>query len=428
MKNQELNIGKAIDFDFNKSYSEFPFDVFPISIQNLIQNASNTVGFNKEYLSAGILSTCATAIGNDTKLFNGSYTSKPILWLAIIGRSGIGKSHPIEFSKQPIENKDKRAYVDFKDLLKDFEQQESKGSKPRYSKHILKDFTPEKLADTLQYNEKGVLIFKDELIGWINSFDQYKKGGDQQLYLELFNGGTLTVDRVTKEPIRVEETNVNIIGGLQPSVLKKLAGNNRGDDGFLARFLFIYPTNPQPFLFTGDHIQEIHLDNYSKLINNLYEASSRILRVPKVIQDVYIDWQHTKVKEYHDDDLETLIQAKLQTYVWRFALILECISQSASHNYSENISIKSLKDAIKLAEYFRLNAFKVNERMLIDNPLDELPLNKLDLYKELPVEFKRIDVLPLFDQFKVKGGSINRFLKSKLFTVPKYGCYKKKYI
>ena len=43
MKNQELNIGKAIDFDFNKSYSEFPFDVFPISIQNLIQNASNTV-------------------------------------------------------------------------------------------------------------------------------------------------------------------------------------------------------------------------------------------------------------------------------------------------------------------------------------------------------------------------------------------------
>lgn len=427
MEQPKINLSSAIDLDITKNNSEFPYQVFPKVIQKLIKNASSTVGFNKEYLSAGILSSSATAIGNSTKIYNGSYFEKPILWLSIIGRSGIGKTHPLNFTKKPIEDKDKHAYIVFKNALQDYEQQESKNNKPRYSTHILKDFTPEKLADNLQYNNKGALIFKDELIGWINSFDQYKKGGDQQLYLELFNGGTLAVDRVTKDPIRVEETNVNIIGGLQPKVLKILGANNRNDDGFLARFLFVYPKNPKPFLFTGEAIDKTHVENYSKLINNLYDAPSGNLKATQPIIDTYISWQHEKVKEYHNDDIETLIQAKLQTYVWRFALILECMSQATSCNYSETVSKKSIDDAIILAEYFRINAFKVCDRMLASNPLDEIATNKLDLYNTLPKEFKRIDVLPLFEEHQVKGGSINRFLKSKIFTSPKYGTYKKKY-
>ena len=180
-------LDKIIDNEFSSSV-DFPTEIFPTQIQALIKDAEKTVGYNPNYLSAGILSVCATALGNTVSLFNGSYSSQPILWLAIIGRQGIGKTHPLNFAKKPMEKKDKDSYIEFKNLLKTYESQEKKDKKPVLKKTLLTDFTPEKLAETLQYNDKGVLIFKDELMGWINSFDQYKKGGDQQKYLEFFNG------------------------------------------------------------------------------------------------------------------------------------------------------------------------------------------------------------------------------------------------
>jgi hypothetical protein len=83
-------------------------------------------------LSAGILSICATAIGNSVTLSNGSYKSSPILWLTIVGRSGIGKTHPLKFAKEPIEIKDKQNYARFKTSMQKFDAQEvKKGEKPK---------------------------------------------------------------------------------------------------------------------------------------------------------------------------------------------------------------------------------------------------------------------------------------------------------
>ena len=428
-KVQENNVqlSDAIDREFNTSLC-FPTDIFPTQIQDLIKDAEKTIGFNSDYLSTGILSICATALGNSVNLFNGSYASQPILWLAIIGRQGIGKTHPLKFAKEPIEKKDKQNYLEFQNLLQNYESQEKKGSKPKYKNTILTDFTPEKLAETLQYNEKGVLIFKDELIGWINSFDQYKKGGDQQKYLEFFNGGTLTVDRVSKDPIRVEKTNVNILGGLQPKKLKELASDGRNDDGFLSRVLFVYPTNLKPNLFSGKAIKDIHVENYNRFILNLYDAPPSTINTTDTQIKIYQQWQHKKVKDCFNDDIETAIQAKLETYVWRLALIIEMMQQSSINEFKEKLSDTSIEKAIRLIEYFRGNALRVFDKILSTSPLEELPSNKIDLFNKLPSEFKREQVLPLFEDHEIRGGSINRFLntKSLFIRLNSKGNYRKK--
>lgn len=421
-------LSNIIDAEFN-SDNNFPTDIFPEAIKDLIKNATNTIGFNSDYLSTGILSICATSIGNTINLFNGSYYSQPILWLAIIGRQGIGKTHPLNFAKKPIEKKDKQNYKIFKELLKTYEGQEKKSNKPKYVNSILTDFTPEKLAEALQNNEKGILIFKDELIGWINSFDQYKKGGDQQKYLEFFNGGTLTVDRVSKEPIRVEKTNVNILGGLQPAKLKELASNGRNDDGFLSRMLFVYPINLKPNKFTGKSIHQDHVNNYNKFILNLYDAPALTLKTNENQIKIFQQWQHQKVEECFNDDLETSIQAKLQTYVWRLVLVIEMMHQAVTNNFTETISDNSIHKALKLIEYFRRNALKVNDKILSTNPLEDLPTNKIDLFNALPIEFKKSDVDILFSDHGIKGGSVYRFLnnKSLFIRVNSKGNYKKKF-
>ena len=418
---------KIIHGEFSSS-GDFPIDIFPSQIQALIKDSENTVGFNKDYLSAGILSICATALGNSVTLFNGSYSSQPILWLAIIGRQGIGKTHPLNFAKNPMEKKDKDSYTEFKGHLKAFESQDKKGRKPVLKKSLLTDFTPEKLAETLQHNDKGVLIFKDELMGWINSFDQYNKGGDQQKYLEFFNGGTLTVDRVSKDPIRVEKTNVNILGGLQPKKLKTLASNGRSDDGFLSRILFVYPRNLKPNKFTGKSIDKIHVENYIKFILSLYDAPACELKTKESQIEIFQHWQHKKVEESFNDDIETSIQAKLETYVWRLTLIIEMMHQVSISKFEDTISDNSINKSIKLIEYFRINALRVFDKMISTNPLEDLPLNKVELFNSLPKEFKRKAVQTSFEQHNVKGGSVNRFLgnKSLFIRLDNLGNYKKK--
>jgi hypothetical protein len=411
-----------------KANHSFPLEIFPDNIQQLIKDAEITEGHNPEYLSAGILSNAATAMGSSFILDNGSYKSQPILWLAIVGRSGGGKTHPLNFAKKPIEEKDKQNYLAFQAEIKKYsESEDKKVSKPNYGKSILGDFTPEKLAENLQHNKKGVLIFKDELIGWINSFDQYRKGSDQQMYLEFFNGGTLSVDRVSKPSIRVERTNINVLGGIQPSALKEMASKNRNNDGFLARFLFIYPTLIKPNLFSGKNIQQKYINDYTNFILNMYNASSIELKASTSQIDIYKKWQHPKAKEYHNDNFQNIIQSKLETYVWRFALIIEVMEQAVSNNFTNTISDTSISKAIKLAEYFRTNALRVFEKISPSTPIDGLTENKASLYKALPKKFKKGEVSSLIKKFNIKGGTVYRFLNNtKLFKrLDGSGNYKK---
>ncbi len=424
---EQLN--DMIDGEYAEDFTHFPTHVFPVQIQELIDNASKTIGFNKDFFSAGILSMSATAIGNSVSLHNGSYFSKPILWQAIIGVRGTGKTHPLNFAKKPLEEIDNAAYIEYKQNLDEYNKGDKKNEKPMYKKMLLADFTPEKLAENLQHNEKGLAIVNDELMKWINSFDQYNKGGDQQLYLNLFNGNVLTVDRVSKEPTRVPETNVNILGGMQPELLKLMALNGRSDDGFLDRFLFVYPDNAEPILFTGLDIIDFHKSNYAKLINNLYGASQRIIHASASNIAIYKEWQHKKVVECQRDNLEAPIQAKLETYVWRLALVIEMMHQASNGSFNNELSDESMLKAINLVEYFRYNALKVHDNILSNNPLANLSENQINTYKELPYEFKREDVLSIFTKHSMKGGTIGRFLSNKILFVhvKSDGHYRKKH-
>jgi len=59
--------------------------------------------------------------------------------------------------------------------------------------------------------------------------------------------------------------------------------------------------------------------------------------------------------------------------------------------------------------------------MISLNLLEDQPLNKIELFKSLPAEFKRKEVMDLFEQHNVQGGSVDRFLSNKsLFNIKPY--------
>ena len=60
------------------------------------------------------------------------------------------------------------------------------------------DATVEAVAPILEANPRGVLLARDELAGWIRSFDRYaggKGGGDAAHWLSMHNGEAVVVDR-----------------------------------------------------------------------------------------------------------------------------------------------------------------------------------------------------------------------------------------
>ncbi|WP_119458536.1 YfjI family protein [Rhodospirillaceae bacterium SYSU D60014] len=104
------------------------------------------------------------------------------------------------------------------------------------------DVTPEALANLHSVNPKGLLLTRDELAGWLDSFGRYSNGGDRALWIEAFGGRSFTVDRVKtgREPITIPHLSVCVLGGIQPDRLAStlMAGD---DDGLASRFLLIWP-------------------------------------------------------------------------------------------------------------------------------------------------------------------------------------------
>ncbi len=105
------------------------------------------------------------------------------------------------------------------------------------------DSTIEKLARILAGSKKGVLQFRDELAAWLEGMSRYSESSARAQWLEMYNGGTVRIDRVSlPEPVIIERALISILGGIQPDRLRSVL--QTPDDGLLARFLFIWPEVP----------------------------------------------------------------------------------------------------------------------------------------------------------------------------------------
>ena len=68
---------------------------------------------------------------------------------------------------------------------------------PKERRFKSNDSTVEKLGDLLVHNPQGMLVYRDELIGLLASWEKEGKEGDKAFYLEGWNGtGSFNIDRI----------------------------------------------------------------------------------------------------------------------------------------------------------------------------------------------------------------------------------------
>jgi hypothetical protein len=95
------------------------------------------------------------------------------------------------------------------------------------------------------------MVFRDELIGLLASWDREGNEGDRAFYLEGFNGtGSFNIDRIGRGSQHVKTLCLSVFGGIQPELLERYLANmanSLDNDGRIQRFqVLVYP-DPVPW-------------------------------------------------------------------------------------------------------------------------------------------------------------------------------------
>ena len=122
----EVLLDKAIELGLSFSDSAFPIGIFPSEIRNIIAEVYECQGFPIDYIASAMLVAIAVGIGNThlVQLKRGWQESE-MLYVALVGRPGTNKSHPLSFAMKPFldfdyqENKlYEQAYSEYENVVR----------------------------------------------------------------------------------------------------------------------------------------------------------------------------------------------------------------------------------------------------------------------------------------------------------------------
>jgi hypothetical protein len=435
-----------------RKINRFPVEVFPLPIQQVITATNENLNFPVDFIGASMLYAVSVAVGNTHSVeVKKGFQESAVLYLAIVGRAGTTKSHPLSFALQPIVEQDKRTYRQYEQKRQQYEQainlskkeREQQAidepTKPVLQKFLLSDFTPEALAEVHKFNKRGIGVYVDELAGWFKNFNRYNKGSEMEFWLSQWSGKPINIDRKTGEPIFIPLPFISVAGTIQNGILNELAKDSRTQNGFIDRILFVIPDNIKKESWSETDLPPIVTENWERVISNLLSLSitnddtlnpsPEVLKFTPEAKKVLFEWQKANTDQCNKAENEALsgIFSKMDMYVLRLALILEMMRFACDESDKQAVSIEAVQGAVKLVEYFKSSAVKVNSILSNASPLDKHPADKQDLYNALPDTFSTETGLQIAEGLGVAERTYKYFLNEKeLFTRIRWGIYQKR--
>ncbi len=262
----------------------FDLDWLPDTFRPWIQDVAERMQCPPDFPAVGALVAVGSLVSRKVGIrpkCQDDWLVVPNLWGGIVGRPGLLKTPALEQPMLPlrrlvVEALDRHALekreheinamlqaqtakIAEKNMaahLKKGDQQSARAeaenivdagaAEPVCRRYETNDPTIEKLGVLLAENPTGLLLFRDELIGFLRGLDREGHEGDRATYLEMWNGtGSFISDRIQRGTVRTPAV-LSILGGIQPDLLtayvREAVRGGQGADGLLQRFqLFVWP-------------------------------------------------------------------------------------------------------------------------------------------------------------------------------------------
>lgn len=275
---QDFGSGQVHDFWERFIVPPFPLNVLPPEVHTYVAVRSEAMGCDPAAAAMSALAVMSGALNHGMSLRMkrlDDWKVSPRLWVLLVGRSSTKKSPPLNKFVEPLEAyesklnaiylKEMEAYKKEQEKEEPDETIEKPNQPPRY---VIGDTTYEKFADILVRNgdKHGLLYKSNEMPGWLASMEQYRSGSGgaaRSFWLQAFDGGPYTVDRIVRGTTHIKNLSASIIGGIQPKRAAELK-SKMTDDGLLQRFL---PVLLRDSVFDGDC--EVYSEGYEVLISQL---------------------------------------------------------------------------------------------------------------------------------------------------------------
>jgi putative DNA primase/helicase len=378
-------------FPKNESAPVFPTDTLPNPVKRLVREASKAIGCPPDAIGLAALVNLGAAIGNARVIQpKRGWTESAAIFGAVVAEPGEKKTAAVKTATDParkLENKLQRKHetdldeyarelreyeVDRKDAARQGVAAPPPPRRPEAERVRINDTTVEAVIPILKENPRGLLLERDELVGWVKGMNQYKAGGkgsERQFWLSAWSNEPVSVDRKGQQaPVSVLKPFIGLIGSIQPDVLPELAENR--EDGMLERFLFAYPETLNS-LWTEDDISEGALVTYRDLYHRLRDLTMTkdedgdpvevAVTFSPDAKAVYVDVYNGHRKEMATPGFPRYLRgvwAKLEAYTLRLILIVACCRFTES-GVAERVETDDILRALALVDYFKAQARRV---------------------------------------------------------------------
>lgn len=241
------------------------------------------------------------------------------------------------------------------------------------------DGTTEKIGELLIENPRGLLINRDELLGWLHSLDKPGREGDRAFYLEAWNGNRgFTYDRIGRGTLDIDALTVSIFGAITPGPLSdyvyQAGRGGKGDDGLLQRFqVMVWPDTPKswsnvdrfPDITAKNRVWEIFKALSEEIRGPVREEGADIpaLRFSPGGQEVFDTWRHDLETRLRSDNgllpsLESHL-AKYRSLMPSLALIFHLVEVVVDSTAAGPVSERAAVMAAAWCDYLETHATRV---------------------------------------------------------------------
>jgi hypothetical protein len=240
----------------------FPVHILPPDLQTFVKEVANCIQAPSDYCGVALLIVIATVVGNRWRIrIKSGWEESAALYAGCAGDVGSGKTPSVNQAIKLLTPVAKQLNEEYQEATANYQNdnlryEEQKEERKRNHTSIAdlpkpeppvehniytSDTTVEAMAELLNDDPSGILLYRDELTGWINSLNQYKggKGADREFYLSTWSNTPYLIKRKGKDTIRLDAPYICVVGGLVPDKMAVLKG--RDVDGFMERILVSFP-------------------------------------------------------------------------------------------------------------------------------------------------------------------------------------------